>query len=407
MYTVSELFSSALSALSGTNATAFTDKQVLVWDALRAVRRNVDIPEAKRVVPLTPVLVEGDFMYAEPDDVDIPLGLLPIQGRSLGGVHNTFNRVSTDMMNNNFNSNNLITQYTREYRMGVPFLRINSGIAPVAGQVLQNFVSLTENGNIVVAGDGSNEDISDVWFLTDNGSLSFDITQSSGTTTVTSTMSGTQIKDISDITADGAFTTSVFIPGALVGKVTNIKLRLGNDVGNYIEGTVTSNSYGGVFTEGFNDVIFPRRNTTETGTVDDSAISYLQVRITHTMETGVIAKGVKIDNVKASQGAGLLFSYYSKFLLIDATTGAFMDKPVSSGMSEKLILNKDTFDLAVLELQKVLDMKRAGNNQSDVYRNAQRDLFGLQGVVAEEGAYKKYKRRFPSERQPQITRYVS
>ena len=52
-------------------------------------------------------------------------------------------------------------------------------------------------------------------------------------------------------------------------------------------------------------------------------------------------------------------------------------------------------------------MKRAGNNQGDIYRNAQRELFGLQGVVREEGAYKKYMRRFPSERQPQITRYVS
>jgi hypothetical protein len=220
-------------------------------------------------------------------------------------------------------------------------------------------------------------------------------------------MTGTQIKDISDITADGAFTASIFIPKELIGKITNIKLRLGNDAGNYIEGTVSANSYGGVFTEGFNDIIFSRRSMTGTGTVDDSAISYLQIRITHTMGTGVVARGVRIDNVKASRGSGVLFSYYSKYWLIDATTGVFMDKPVSSGLSEKLILSKDTFDLAVLELQKILDMKRAGNNQSDVYRNAQRDLFGLQGVVAEEGAYKKYKRRFPSERQPQITRYVS
>lgn len=407
MYTVSELFNSALSAFSGTSANAFTDKQLLVWDALRAVRRNVDIPEAKRVVPLTPVLVEGDFMYAEPDDVDIPLGILPVQGRSIGGAHNTVNRVSADMMNDNYLSNNLATQYAREYRMGIPLLRINSGVAPVAKQVLQNFVSLNENGVVTVAGDGSNADISEVWFLTDNASLSFDITQGTGVTTITSIMTGAQIKDISDITSDGAFTSSIFIPKELVGKITNIKLRLGNDSVNYIEGTIIKNSYDGVFVEGFNDTIFPRRSTTEVGTVDDSSISYLQLRITHTMDSASIASGVRVDNVKASRGSGILFSYYSKYLVIDANTGAFMDKPVSSGLSEKLILGKDTFDLAVLELQKVLDMKRAGNNQSDIYRNAQRDLFGLQGIVAEEGAYKKYKRRFPSERQPQITRYVS
>jgi hypothetical protein len=407
MYTVSELFSSALSVFPGTTANSFTDKQVLVWDALRSVRRNVDIPEAKRTIPLTPVLVEGDFMYAEPDDVDTPLGILPVQGRSLGGVHNTLNRVSVDMMNNNYSSNNLITQYTREYRMGVPLLRINSGIAPVAGQVLQNFVSLTENGTVTVAGDGSNASISDVWFLTDNASLAFDITQATGTTTVTSVMTGTQIKDISDITADGAFTASLFIPPELVGKITNIKLRLGNDSGNYIEGTVTSNSYSGQFVQGFNDVIFSRRAMTTTGTVDDTAISFLQVRTAHTMESAAVAKGVRLDNVKASRGSGVLFSYYSKYMFIDATTGSFLEKPASSGLSEKLIINKDTFDLAVLELQKILDMKRAGNNQGDIYRNAQRELFGLQGVVKEEGAYIKYKRRFPSERQPQITRYVS
>ncbi len=407
MYTTFELLNSALSAFSGTNATAFLDKNVLIWDALRAVRRNVDIPEAKRVVPLTPVLVEGDFMYAEPDDVDIPLGIMPVQGKQIGGVHNTFNRVSTDMMNDNYLANNLITQYNREYRMGVPLLRINSGIAPIAGQVLQNFVSLTQNGTVVVAGDGNSADISDVWFLTNNASLAFDITQALGTTTVTSTMTGVQIKDVSDITSDGAFTASIFIPKDMIGKITNIKLRIGNDAGNYMEGTVATNSYNGAFTEGFNDLIFARRTMTTTGTVDDTAIDYLQILITHTMGIGVTAKGFRVDNVKANKGAGVLFSYYSKYMFMDAITGAFMDKPTSSGLSEKLILNKDTFDLAVLELQKVMDMKRAGNNQGDVYRNAQRELMGLQGVVREEGAYMKYKRRFPSERQPQITRYVS
>ena len=407
MYTVSELFNSALSVFPGVNANSFSDKQTLIWDAVRSVRRNVDIAESKRIVPLTPVMIEGDFMYTEPDDVDVPLGILPVQGRSFSGSYNEFNRSSVDMMNNNYSSNNLITQYNREYRMGVPVLRINSGVPATSGMVLQNFVSLSENGTVSVGGDGSDADISDVWFLTDGGSLTFDITQSTGITTATSTMSGTQIKDISDITADGAFTASIFIPRELVGKITNIKLRIGNNVGNYIEGTVTSNSYGGAFVEGFNDILISRRSTTTAGTVDDTAITFLQVVFTHTMDSGATAKGVRIDNIKTSRGTGVLFAYYSKYMFMDATTGAFMDKPTSATLSEKLILSKDTFDLAVLELQKVLDMKRAGNNQSDIYRNAQRDLFGLQGVVAEEGAYKKYKRRFPSERQPQITRYVS
>lgn len=407
MYTVSELFNSALSSFSGTTANAFTDKQVLVWDALRAVRRNVDIPEAKREVPLNPVLVGGQFMYAEPDDVDIPLGIYPVQGRTVGGRLNNFNRTSNDVMDNAYRNYGTSVEYTRDYRMGVPFLRINSGIPQVSDLVLQNFVSLTENGTVTVGGDGANAGISEVWFLTDNGSLAFDITQSSGLTTVTVVMTGDDIKDISDISSDGAFTASIFIPKELVGHITNIKLRLGNDASNYIEGTVTSNSYGGVFTEGFNDVIFPRRGVSTTGTVDDTEISYMQLRITHTMESAVVAKGVRLDNIKASYGEGVIYRYYSKYLFMDAITGAFMDKPASASLSEKLILSKDTFDLAVLELRKVLDMKRAGSNQSDIWRNAQRDLFGLQGVQKEEGAYAKYRRRFPSDRQPQITNYVS
>jgi hypothetical protein len=407
MYTTIELFNSALSSFSGTNANAFTDKQVLVWDALRAVRRNVDIPEAKREVPLNPVMVGGEFLYAEPDDVDIPLGIYPVQGRTVGERLNDFNRVSNDVMDNGFKTYGTSVEYTRDYRMGVPLLRINSGVSQVSDLVLQNFVSLTEDGTVTVTGDGSNEGISDVWFLTDNGSLTFDITQSTGVSNVTVVMTGDDIKDISDISADGAFTSSIFVPSVLVGKITNIKLRLGNDSSNYIEGTVTSNSYGGVFTEGFNDIIIPRRSMTTTGTVDDSAISYMQLRITHTMGAGAVAQGVRVDNIKASYGVGMIYKYYSKYLFMDATTGAFMDKPASASLSEKLILNKDTFDLAVLELRKVLDMKRAGNNQSDIWRNAQRDLFGLQGIQKEEGAYSKYRRRFPSDRQPQITSYVS
>lgn len=405
MYTTADLFNSALSVFSGTNANAFSDKNQMIWDALREVRRNVDIQESQRNVPLNPVMINGEFLYAEPCDVDVPLGIYPVQGRSAGDRLNDFNRVSSDYLDNSYQTRGLSTEYTREYRMGIPLLRINAGAAPTSDIIINNFTSLTEGGSITVGGDASDANISNVWYLTDNGALSFDITQNTGVSSVEVIMTGTDIKDISDISIDGAFTASVFIPRELVGHITNIKLRLGNDAGTYIEGVVTANSYNGAFTEGFNDIIIPRRSMVPTGAVNDTAIAYAGLFITHTMAPGTTAGGVRVDNIKACYGFGMIYRYYSKYLFMNTSTGAFLEKPTAAGLSDKMLINKDTFDLAVLELRKILDMKRAGSNQGDIWRNAQRDLFGLQGVKNEEGAYAKYKRRFPSARQPQITRW--
>ena len=400
MYTSQEIFNSALGIFSGTASSAFENKNQLIFDAVRAVSGEVTIVEGKRVVPLSPILIDGDMLYVEPTDVERPIGLIPYGGKSVGNILNDLDFTPSSVIDDTLYG----TQFEREYRLGIPLLRIKATNLSKQPIPLNIFSSLTGDGVATVDGDASNLGVNETWAIAGSASLDFDVTQSGGVSDLI--MTGMTSKDISGLARDSVIQLTIDIPaewaGAadVAGALTSVQVRVGTDASNYYKMTTSVNSYGGAFEQGLNTLSFKKRNAVKVGTIDDEDIAYVKITFTHT----VSATGIKVDNLIISEGFGMSYSYYSNSYFVNITTGALSIVPMSN-LTDKTIFSKDTYDLVVWELRRIMDFALNGSSSGIVSKESRRALYGLQGVVNEEGLYVKYRRKNPSDIQPRMTSY--
>ena len=402
MFTVNQVFQSALRPFSGTSSNSFVNPNGIVSDAVRQVAAEVDIIESKRTAPLLPALYTGDNLYLRPDDADTILDIYPPSGRNINEQAD-FSRTDPMSISTDISLEN--TNFLTEYRSGVALLRVQPGYFNDTPIVLNHCDSLTENGTIVASSDANNLALNTVFYLNGTASLDFNITAGNGNALITVT--GMDAVDISTITRDGAFTVGIFVPAELVGKITNLTIQVGSSASDYYEMTATTNAYGGAFIHGFNIVRFKRRSATTTGTVTESSITYLRISIAHTLADTEVATGVKLDTFMASKGVGYTISYYSKYHFMDAVTGALIEEPNSPSLADKVVVEKDTFGLIVAECKKIMDMELRGEKGGAVYKQAERDLNGVWGDFSKSGTgmYENYRIKFPSERRPVVTQY--
>jgi len=398
MYTVNNIFLSALTVFSGTARNSFASPNQTIADAVRAASTTIDFIESERTVPLTPALYLGDNFYELPEDVDTVLDIFPASGRSRS-EQAMFNRASGLSIARDYTNSK--TEFAVEWRDGKKFLRLQPGYVTDTPTILYSFESLTEDGSVTVTGDANNADLNNVFYLLGNNSLDFDITPSTGTATWK--VSGMTAKDISTITRDGAFTLGIYVPEELVGQITSLKLRVGSSVTDYYEVTATTNAYGGAFTYGFNIVRFERRSATTTGTVDKNAITVLEGDVVHTLTTDVI--GVKIDAVTAHKGLGYNIDYYSLYHFKSATTGAFIETPTNTGLQDIVVADRDAVEIIIQEARKLMDMELRGEKAGRVYQAADRELNGIWGDFSRPGLYEQYRLRYPSKRRSVVTQY--
>lgn len=400
MYTSQEIFNSALGIFSGTASSAFENKNQLIFDAVRAVSGEVTIVEGKRVVPLSPILIDGDMLYVEPTDVERPIGLIPYGGKSVGNILNDLDFTPSSVIDDILYG----TQFEREYRLGIPLLRIKATNLSKQPILLNIFSSLTSDGVATVDGDASDLSVNETWAIEGSASLDFNVTQSGGESGLI--MTGMTSKNISGLNRDSIIQLTINIPsewsGAadVAGALTSIQVRAGTDASNYYQMTTSVNSYGGAFEQGLNTLSFKKRNAVEVGTIDDQDIAYVEITFTHTAS----ATGIKVDSLIISEGFGMSYSYYSNSYFVNITTGALSIVPVSN-LTDKTIFSKDTYDLVVWELRRIMDFALNGSSSGIVSKESRRTLYGLQGVVNEEGLYVKYKRKNPSDIQPRMTSY--
>ena len=397
-FTANDILNSALLPFSGTSREAVSNPKLTVYKAALQVRSHVDILESKRVVPLLPAVYQGDNLYIVPNDFDKIIDLAPQDGRDNQDYADFYNTSSKTISVDRSRGTHA---FNTEYRMGTRLLRVLDNSNQDTPVVINSCTSLIADGNFSLSGDGSNLGINEVFTLNGGAAIDFDITQSSGYTSLIA--NGMVNKDIDHLTRDAVFSCAMYTPSNLVGNVDSVQLKIGSDSSNYYSITSTSNSYGNALTEGYNTIRFQRRDASETGTVVDEEISYMEITINHSnLET--VVKGVKIDNVLANLGVGYTLSYYSKFYFVNAD-GNYIEKPTTPDLTEETIFSTDTANLVDYEAQRILDYEINGQSGGLRDKEAKRVLFGLQNVVEERGLYAEYRNSFPSERAVNITSY--
>lgn len=232
--------------------------------------------------------------------------------------------------------------WTIERRDTDTFVGINHG-SKYTANIIEDCDSLTNSGTWAVDStnsDATNLTIDEEEFKTGTGSFNFDldVSQSGNNYAIiqNTTMSTMNLSEYED-TSSWLFQVS--IPDSTY--TTSFTLYWGSDTSNYWSATVTTDIDGSAWSDGWNRVKVAWEDATATGSPDEEAIDYIQIRMTYNVSQGDDTD-YRIDDLILCRPEKLTFHYITWKLGVDNAGadvfafGATTDVPYFSGMYDQL-----------------------------------------------------------------------
>ena len=374
---------------SSAKANSIRSHVEVVKNAMFALNSKITLVESRSVIPLVPALFYGDNIYSIPQNtIGKMIDLKPMKGRL---NDSTFPEIQASRVLSGDTSNRI--QYiSMEYRDGYQYLNVQ--------QNLQSMVPITlsdcgSTDDVTASLDVDNLAVNTV-YARNISALDFDL----GITNLKGRLEFEITSlDISAITRDGTIQLQLDIPEALVGKLTNVKVILANEVGfvNTATMTTASNAFGAPFQYGYQPVQFSYRSKSETGTFDEKAITHFRVELTHTLTSPVT--GMRIDSIQALKGIGYELHFYNDKHFVDED-GILLLEPAK--VSDKVIINRDSYEILVQECRKLIDFELRGEDAGQQNKLAERQL---NGIYPDAGLYEKYRLDHPAEILVEVSNY--
>lgn len=303
-------------------------------EAVRTVLSEVDLRSTRRKASLAPNLFNGIFDYACPSDlkangiIDIPQQATRSDGE--------FNLVPS----REFETNKKLGDISIDDYNGTRVLKINSRVDS-KNVVIAELDSLTSSGTWSAFGDGASVSADTDDFIKGNGALKFNISAAAGTTAgiVNSTLNNVDLTDY--LGGNGA----VFVWAKINSTtgLTNFILRLGSSSSNYYSKTITTQSDGTAFVNGWNLLRFNLSSLTTTGTPVDASVVYAALYMTK-LTTKVSESDYKFDWLVLKDGRNADVKYYSKFGWT-TSGGTYIENSTTS--TDYVVADTDEYDLIV------------------------------------------------------------
>lgn len=385
--TVKDLFDLVLPQFQGATIGLFQSPNSTVYSAVKNVLARVELVDLKKVVPLTPMMLNGEHLYPCPADLTNVIDISPAQGRNLTGLPD-YQNTSNKSISLSANSK---PKFAIDYRNGSKILHILSPLPTDTPITIHECDSLTTDGTVSTYGGAINLQLNTLNYINGIGALSFDIT--AGSTSSTVDILGMENKDLTTI-KDSVLSLNLFVP---TEKITNVKIEL-SDVADYaskLELSTATNSYGQSPTYGWNNINFVGSQAVITGTPVLTNIAYARVTLTTANNIDKIV-GICIDAIMLSKGASFELSYYSN-LVFRNQSGVYIEKPTDIGLTDSIMLDSDAINLVLQESIKLASQEVKGKEGADIWQIADRELNGVWGDYSRTGLYQKYEERHQSE----------
>lgn len=314
LYNISTFEQDLEAVLHGTSLNQITNLVGLENRAARQLLLDLDPQETKRTVEFVNPIFNSVYDYPLANDV---------KGNKLIDIFPQVQRIPQDIWSQAYNQAfdiakqtafSFSNMFTMNFNTGLKSIRIN---APYLNppQIINEIEGISLNGTWATGGTASSLAVNNTNFAQGSGSLQCNVTTGAAyieNSTMTS-------QDLSDVENQSSLFTWVYVPTG--SSLTSVELRFGSSASNYWIGTVTQNQQANSFVNGWNLCQFVWSSLSSVGTPNSSAIDYARItlNVTATM-TGCLFNG--LDSIL---GTILNYSYYSKFLFRDATTGAFQE----------------------------------------------------------------------------------
>lgn len=307
---------------------AFND---IVNRAVRQVISDVDLRSCKRTASLSPRLFTGIYDYAAPSDLKrrAIIDVYP-QGQRTDSLE--YNLVMPEEFERSREGNTI----TVDDSDIVKKLRISANISDntlVIGELdtVGSWTALSGTTNLVATSDN---------YIHGVGGLSWDIDGTSSATAGITNYSITNF-DWTIYRQHSAFLWQ-YIPNK--DNITNFILKIG-DPTNYITTTITTQSDGTAFKNGWNLLRWDLSNAVETGTIDTTTGSYASIVMTKAL-TKINVSGFISDYLVLKKGQIHQVSYYSKYGWQNAA-GTYIEE--STDDSDYIVADTDEINMFIFK----------------------------------------------------------
>ena len=302
--------------------------------ALDAFCLDVDPIEAEKTSALTPIF-DGVNTYAPPSDMrgDAILGIRPYVGTDTM-VDTRLARNQTAEFDRNLFWEDAEGKYAVEYNQGSKILRLLPHFDSATNFVLNTCDSYNGNGTFTASDDANTVATDTALFVQGDGSVSFNITASAGTATLTnSTM--TQVDVSSAVRGRSYLFMDLYLPSSVA--YTGLQARFGSDSSNYYQNSVTTQFTGASFVQGWNLIGWSWNGASTTGTPVNTAWDYFRLQMSYLVAIGN-QTGVRVDNLVLRDGDLYEIKYYTKNI-VSTNAGAYQQYFVNE--DDYLILNEE------------------------------------------------------------------
>lgn len=386
--TVQQLKNGVAGLLTGLNLNNITNLDTALSRAARHVAQKVDAPEATGRETIT--LYSGVYYYRAPEILfGTAVNLIRQQGM-VSSLNQSSIKVPIDVFTRGkfYFPNGYMLDL--EYDKGIGIIGVSSNV-PLPRV---NFSPMGSADDFTNGGTATAPITDTVNYYEQPASIRFNLV-GSGTGTMTGT--NTQSVDISDYEGVGVVFLAIETPS--VADLTNIAIRLGSDstgASDYVQITETEGFLGAWQADQWTLIAYDLAGATETGTVDWTAVDYLQVRMAHT----ATINNFRLGGCWVAMPSLNEIIYQTAAIFKDSTTGELSQEITSD--NNLIILNDAAFSILELECAKTIAMQQSGGEYTNQIKGFDDILLGNN---AQEGLYQRYAANNPSTQLRTIDSY--
>lgn len=246
-----------------------------------------------------------------------------------------FSQITDDIFSMHIGEGRRINEYAIDYNNGKLFCKVNTA-SGVTSKQLHNMGSLTDNGTWTVdaSSDAVNLTTDEVIILTQGVNIKFDIDVSNSVNNYAMIeVPDMTAVDLTDYVGLGRFRFWMYIPS--VTELSSIELRWGSSSSDYYSKTATVQADGSPLAQGWNFIEIDANGATITGTLIDTAIDYLAVKVNYTASY-TDQTGFRIENLTIYLPQAMKLAYFT-YYLSQTSAGVFQEE-MTAATGDQLLL---------------------------------------------------------------------
>lgn len=380
---VQQLKASVAGLLTGTNLTNVTNLDYALERAARNVAQLVDAPEATGREAIT--LYSNVYYYRAPDSIfGTAVNIIRPQG-NVNSQNLSAMKVPMDIFTRgkfNFPNGYVLDL---EYDKGVGVIGISSNV-PLPLTWLSN---QSDADDWTATGSASTPITDTVNYFQNPASIRFNLTGAS-TGILTSTITSLNCTEMEGV---GVVFVAIQTPSAT--DLTSLAIKVGSSASDYVSVSATEGFLGAWTADTWLLVAFDLSGASETGTVDWSAITYLENSIT----TGATINNFRLGGMWVAMPSINEIIYQTSAIF--KTTAGVLTPSITSD-NDTIILNDAAYSIYEVMCAKTVALQMSGGVYTDQIKGFD-DI--LDGNSSHQGLLGRYTANNPSNQLRQIDSY--